>query len=270
MGCRVIIHRGDGMFHQKRCRFGQPPQVAIYKYLTYDHTTVAIIRRWLDNGDSEKRVSKLGQRMDVFLQGLIEEHRKNNDETQLEYYTEQIIKWLVLVMLLAGNNKSAVTMEWVMLNLLNQPEVLKKARDELDAQVGPLLLPHMSLSECTMEGYDVPADTILLVNEWAIHRDPKLWEDPTSFKPERFENYVDGGDQNQGHKLMPSAVGGRACSAGAKSGQTVKCFEWAKVDGKEIVDITEGKGMTMPKAEPLVAMCNARPVVGTTGYAAPK
>ncbi|KAI9156147.1 hypothetical protein LWI28_001295 [Acer negundo] len=65
---------------------------------------------WLDNGDLEKRVSKLGKRMDVFLQGLIEELRKNNNgsqsqntmidhllslqETQPEYYTDQIIKGL--------------------------------------------------------------------------------------------------------------------------------------------------------------------------------
>ncbi|KAI9157811.1 hypothetical protein LWI28_028423 [Acer negundo] len=67
---------------------------------------------WLDNGDFEKRVSKLGKRMDVFLRGLIEEHRKNNDgsqsqntmidhllslqETQPEYYTDQIIKGCLL------------------------------------------------------------------------------------------------------------------------------------------------------------------------------
>ncbi|KAK0592734.1 hypothetical protein LWI29_024342 [Acer saccharum] len=270
---------------------------------------------WLDNGDFEKRVSKLGKRMDVFLQGLIEEHRKNNDgsqsqntmidhllslqETQPEYYTDQIIKGLVLVMLLAGTDTSAVTMEWAMSNLLNQPEVLKKARNELDAQVGqerlideldvpklqylqsiisetlrlypagPLLVPHMSSSDCTVGGYDVPADTILLVNAWAIHRDPMLWDDPTSFKPERFKNYKDGSDQDQGHKLMPFGVGRRACPGiglaqrvvGLTLGSLIQCFEWEKVDEKVNIDMTEGNGITMPKAEPLVAMCKARPVM---------
>ncbi|KAI9157482.1 hypothetical protein LWI28_023265 [Acer negundo] len=269
---------------------------------------------WLYNGNSEKRVSKLGKRMDVLLQGLIEEHRNYDgsqsqntmidhllslQETQPEYYTDQIIKGFVQVMLLAGTDTSAVTLEWAMSNLLNHPEVLKKARDELDAQVGqdrligepdvpklqylqsiisetlrlyppaPLLVPHMSSSDCIVGGYDVPADTILLVNAWAIHRDPMLWDDPTSFKPERFENYVDGGDQDQVYKLMPFGVGRRACPGigmaqrvvGLTLGSLIQCFEWEKVDEKVNVDMTEGKGITTPKAEPLVAMCKARPVM---------
>ncbi|KAL0410030.1 UNVERIFIED_CONTAM: cytochrome [Sesamum latifolium] len=35
-------------------------------------------------------------------------------------------------------------------------------------------------------GYHIPKDTQLLVNAWAIGRDPERWEDPLSFKPERF------------------------------------------------------------------------------------
>ncbi|PON82034.1 Cytochrome P450, E-class, group IV [Trema orientale] len=99
-----------------------------------------------------------------------------------------------------------------MSNLLNRPHVLKKARAELDDQVGqqrlmdepdlsklsylqniisetlrlypaaPLLVPHFPSSDCTVGGYDVPRDTTLLVNAWAIHRDPKLWNDADSFK----------------------------------------------------------------------------------------
>ncbi|KAK0605868.1 hypothetical protein LWI29_031661 [Acer saccharum] len=271
------------------------------------------ILKWLDNGAFEKRVSRLGKRMDEFLQGLIEELRKNDgsqsqntmidhllslQESQPEYYTDQIIKGLVLVMLLAGTDTSAVTLEWAMSNLLNHPEVMKKARDELDTQVGqqrlideldlsklqylqsiisetlrlypaaPLLVPHMPSSDCTVGGYDVPADTILLVNAWAIHRDPNLWGDPTSFKPERFESHGDGGDHQLGHKLIPFGMGRRACPGmglaqrvvGLTLGSLIQCFEWERVDENEI-DMKEGKGTTMPKAEPLVTMCKARSVV---------
>ncbi|KAH7566649.1 hypothetical protein JRO89_XS08G0208800 [Xanthoceras sorbifolium] len=266
------------------------------------------ILSWLDNGAFEKKLSKLGRRMDAFLQRLIEEHRRkdgsNNtmidhllslQETQPEYYTDQIIKGLILVMITAGTDTSAVTLEWAMSNLLNHPDVLKKAREELDAQVGqarlidesdlpklqylqsiisetlrlypaaPLLVPHVSSSHCTVGGYDVPADTILLVNAWAIQRDPKLWNEPTSFKPERFES----GEGKEGHKLMPFGMGRRACPGaglaqrivGLTLGSLIQCFDWEKVDKNKKIDMTEGKGITMPKAEPLVAVCKARPVV---------
>ncbi|XP_062076929.1 isoflavone 3'-hydroxylase-like [Humulus lupulus] len=112
----------------------------------------------------------------------------------------------------------AVTLEWTMSNLLNHPHVLQKLRAELDSQNGqqqwvdesdlsklsylenvisetlrlypiaPLLIPHYSSNDCTISGFDVPHDTMVIVNAWAMHRDPKLWEDAESFKPERFES----------------------------------------------------------------------------------
>ena len=39
-------------------------------------------------------------------------------------------------LLLAGTDTSAVTLEWAMSNLLNHPNVLKKAREEVDNQIG--------------------------------------------------------------------------------------------------------------------------------------
>ncbi|ONI02708.1 hypothetical protein PRUPE_6G216900 [Prunus persica] len=60
---------------------------------------------------------------------------------------------------------------------------------------GPLLAPRFSSGDCTTVGFNIPRDTILLANVWAIHRDPKPWEDAKSFKPERFE-----GNQNMSYK----------------------------------------------------------------------
>ncbi|WRX20105.1 Cytochrome P450 - like 10 [Theobroma cacao] len=259
----------------------------------------------------EKMDKKLGKRMDVFFQKLIDEHRSSRQEntsmiahllslqeSEPHYYTDEILKGLMLVMILAGTDTSAVTLEWAMSNLLNHPEVLKKARAEIDSQIGqenlidepdvsklhylqsvisetlrlypalPLLLPHMASSDCTIGGYDVPRDTIVMVNAWAIHRDPKLWDDPTSFKPERFEN-----EKGESHKLMPFGLGRRACPGaslaqrlvGLTLGSLIQCFEWERVDGKEI-DMTEGTGSTMPKAQPLEAMCKARPIVNKVVY----
>nr|XP_012573680.1 isoflavone 3'-hydroxylase-like [Cicer arietinum] len=138
-------------------------------------------------------------------------------KSQPEYYSDDMIKGLIQAMLLAGTYTSALTIEWVMSNLLNHPEVLNKAKEELDTQIGkdkliteqdlsklpylqniinetlrlhppaPLLLPQYSSEDFTLGGFNVPKDTIILSNAWAIHRDPNLWSDPLSFKPERFE-----------------------------------------------------------------------------------
>ena len=197
------------------------------------------------------------------------------------------------ILLVAGTDTSAMTLEWAMSNLLNNPDTLEKARAELDARVGqsrlveesetcelsylqniisetlrlhpaaPLLAPHYSSEDFTLSGYHVPRDTIVLVNVWAIHRDPRLWDDAESFKPERFE-----GAGDVAYKLMPFGRGRRACPGegmaqrvvGLALGALIQCFDWERV-GAEPVDMTEGRGVTMPKAVPLEAMCKARPVM---------
>ncbi|XP_024185717.1 cytochrome P450 81Q32 [Rosa chinensis] len=268
--------------------------------------------KWFGSGAGfEKKVMDLSKRMNAFLQGLIDEqqlskttsgqseastmihHLLSLQESEPEYYTDQIIKGHILVMLLAGTDSSSLTLEWAMSNLLNHPEVLKRARAELDAKFGqerlidepdifelpylqgiisetlrlyptaPLLVPHYTSDDCTIGGFDVPCDTIVMINAWAIHRDPTLWDDPESFKPERFAN---GGEEP--YKLMPFGQGRRACPGmglaqrvvGLTLGSLIQCFEWEKVSEMK-VDMSEGKGLTMPKAVPLEAMCKARPIV---------
>ncbi|KAL5556899.1 hypothetical protein UlMin_039135 [Ulmus minor] len=268
---------------------------------------------WIGSNSYEKKVKKLAGKTDAFLEGLIAEHRRKRSEgpantmidhllslqeSQPEYYTDHIIKGFILVILLAGTETSATTLEWAMSNLLNHPHILKKARAELDAYVGskqhlvdeqdiskltylqsiisetlrlypavPLLVPHFSSADCTIGGYDVPRGTILLVNAWAIHRDPKLWDDAESFMPERFEG---SSVETEGEKckLMPFGLGRRACPGmglaqrvvGLALGSLIQCFDWERI-GEEEVDMTEDKGLNMPKKVPLEALCKARPIM---------
>lgn len=181
-----------------------------------------------------------------------------------------------------------------MSNLLNHPDILENTKIELENQLGldqlidesdlsklnylqsiisethrlypaaPLLVPHLSSHDCTIQGYDVPRNTMLLVNAWAIHRDPELWDDPTSFKPERFV----GEEFSSQNKLMVFGIGRRACPGaglaqrvvGLTLGSLIQCFDWKRTEERE-VDMAEGKGLTMPKVVPLEAMCKARPFV---------
>ena len=196
-------------------------------------------------------------------------------------------------MLSAGTDTSAGTMEWAMSLLLNNPEALVKAQAEIDSHLGksrlideldmaelpylrgiiketlrmypaaPLLVPHESSEECTVGGFRVPGGTMLLVNIWAIQNDPMLWAEPEKFKPERFQ-----GPEGQRNEFMfsPFGAGRRGCPGeglairvvGLALGSLIQCFEWERV-GEEMVDMSEGTGLTMPKAHSLVAKCRPRP-----------
>nr|AJD25197.1 cytochrome P450 CYP81Q41 [Salvia miltiorrhiza] len=221
-------------------------------------------------------------------------HLLSLQESQPEFCSDHIIKGLIMSMLIAGTDTSSVTIEWAMSNLVNNPRILEKVKSELDAKVGkerlmeeedlsnlpylnniiletfrlfpaaPLLLPHEAAEDCQMGGYDVPRGVMVLVNAWAIHRDPHVWgEDAMIFKPERFE-----GKHFEAHELMPFGMGRRSCPGstlgqrvvGLALGSLIQCFEWERV-GLEEIDLGEGEGLTMPKLEPLQVMCRPREIM---------
>ncbi|PIA33010.1 hypothetical protein AQUCO_04200035v1 [Aquilegia coerulea] len=271
--------------------------------------------RWFDIQGLEKRMVKLGKDRDSFMQKLIDEHRENKhnatkddvqekktiihvlllqQKTDPEYYTDEIIKGIIVALLSAGTDTSSLTMEWAMSLLLNHPEILKKARDEIDKQVGqerfleesdlpklPYLnniinetlrlyptgpvVTHESGKDCTVGGYHVPSNTMLLMNLWAVHRDPNVWAEPTKFNPERFKGIEKGKD---GFKFIPFGSGRRRCPGeglatrmiGLTLGSLIQCFEWKRV-GEEMVDMSEGTGLTLPRANPLFAMCKPNPAM---------
>lgn len=185
-------------------------------------------------------------------------------------------------------------MEWALANLLDHPNMLEKARVEIDTQIGPdrlvdesdlsrlpyihniiletlrlhppapLLIPHYSSDDCEIGGYGVSRGTMVLINAWAIHRDPDQWSDPTSFKPERFES----GDDKWNRLMLPFGSGRRACPGaqlahkimGFALASLIQCFEWKRI-GEEEVDMAEGAGLTMPKKKPLEASYKPREIM---------
>ncbi|KAK3411998.1 hypothetical protein EUGRSUZ_I00749 [Eucalyptus grandis] len=267
------------------------------------------ILKLVDYNGVKKRVLEPKEKIDAFIQGLIDEHRRKKgdpefadsmishllhlQESQPEDYSDFTIKGLVFALLVAGTDTSSVTLEWIMANLLNNPEKLKKAQDDIDSIIGqdrlmeesdvsnlpylqciifetlrlntttPLLVPHVSSADCTIGGHFVPRETIVMVNAWAIHRDPKLWEDPLSFKPERFEG---SGGEKQYKLILPFGLGRRACPGaplaqrvmGWTLGLLLQCFDWKRLSEEEI-DMREGRGTIMPKEVPLEIMCKIRP-----------
>ncbi|MED6179925.1 hypothetical protein PIB30_005383 [Stylosanthes scabra] len=269
------------------------------------------VLRWVDFQGLEKRMIELMKKMDRFLQNLLDEHRTNRTsinqkmnmtlidvmlhlrETEPEFYTDDNMKGVMLIMLVAGSETSAITMEWALSLLLNHPEAMVKVRNEIDTKVGkdqlvkesdlvnlknlqnvitetlrlypvtPQLLPHESSCDCIVGGFHIPKGTMLLVNLWTLHRNGELWKDPTRFMPERFE--VEGGGGEVCYNMIPFGIGRRACPGavfakrimGHTLGALIQCFEFERV-GSEEINMKEGLGLTMPRVEPLMALCRTR------------
>ncbi|XP_050226889.1 geraniol 8-hydroxylase-like [Mercurialis annua] len=208
------------------------------------------------------------------------------------------IKHLFLVLFVAGTDTTSSTLEWAMAELLRNPMTLSKAQAELEQTIGrgkllqeshindlpylkaivketlrlhpavPLLLPRKARSDVeTTNGFTIPKDAQILVNVWAIGRDPNLWEDSETFRPERFlKSDIDV--QGRNFELVPFGAGRRICPGLPLAmrmlylmlGSLINCFDWKLEDGVELesMDMEDKFGLSLQKAKPLRAIPSLR------------
>ncbi|KAH9300187.1 hypothetical protein KI387_011770 [Taxus chinensis] len=243
----------------------------------------------IDHRENRKTYADAQELIDVLISAT-DNHQIQSDSD------DDVVKATALGMISAGTDTSSVTIEWALAALLQHPHFLSKAQEELDTHVGrervieeadlnnlkylqaivketlrlypaaPLLVPHASIEACSVGGFHVPAGTRLLVNAWAIHRDPAVWERPTEFDPERFFKSAEDIDvKGQHFELIPFGSGRRMCPGMSLAltivthtlGRLLQSFEWSIPAGTTI-DMREGFGLTMPKAVPLKAMIKPR------------
>ncbi|KAH7841466.1 hypothetical protein Vadar_030192 [Vaccinium darrowii] len=182
------------------------------------------------------------------------------------------------------------TVEWAMAELLRNPECLKKAKAELEQTIGkgkpiqerdtsqlpylqaivketlrihpsvPFLIPRKVETDVEIYGYTVPKGAQVLVNVWAIGRDPSIWKNPTTFMPERFLE-LDIDVRGHDFELIPFGAGRRICpglplamrTIPAVLGSLINSFDW-KIEGgvtPEELDMEDKFGITLQKAQPL-------------------
>jgi cytochrome P450 len=236
--------------------------------------------------------------VDVLLQ-LSEESTKLESESEASLPRDGV-KALIQDIIAGGTESSAVTIEWAMAELLRHPEAMAKATDELDRvvgsgrwvaerdlpelhyidavvketlrlhPVGPLLVPHYARERTVVAGYDVPAGARVLVNAWAIARDPASWPDaPDAFQPERFLGAAAAVDVRGAHfELLPFGSGRRICPAydlamklvAAGVANLVHGFAWRLPDGvaAEDVSMEEHVGLSTRRKVPLFAVAEPR------------
>ena len=182
-----------------------------------------------------------------------------------------------------------------MTELLRHPMVLKKVKDEAKNVVGnrkniteddlvhmhylkaviketlrlhppiPLLVPRESMQDIKLQDYNIASGTRVIVNAWAIARDPKYWDRPEEFAPERFMNsYIDvkGND----FELIPFGAGRRGCPGIIFAMVIVEIvlanllhqFEWVLPEGVKSLDMSETVGLTIYRKVPLVALATPK------------
>lgn len=191
--------------------------------------------------------------------------------------------------MVAGTDTSLHIIEFAMAELLHNPDIMKRAQEELDKVVGkdkvveechisklpyilaimketlrlhtiiPLLVPRRPSQTTVVGGFTIPKDSKVFINAWAIHRNPNVWENPLEFDPDRFldKSYdFNGNDFN----YFPFGSGRRIC-AGMAMGERVvlynlatflHSFDWKIPQGKR-VELEEKFGIVLELKHPLVA-----------------
>ena len=195
-------------------------------------------------------------------------------------------------MFAAGTDTTFITLDWAMKELIN-PRVLERAQAEVRSVLGdrsvvlesdlpqldymkaviketfrlhppvPVLVPRESMEHVTIKGYDIPPKTRIFVNAWVIGRDPECWEDPGTFKPDRFlGSTVDY--KGQDFELIPFGAGRRTCPAMTFAtasielalAQLLHSFDWELPPGvgPEDLDMTQVFGISMHRKESLIVL----------------
>jgi cytochrome P450 len=196
-------------------------------------------------------------------------------------------------MFAAGTDTTYTVLEWAMAELLRHQTVMHKLQDEVRTVVGnrthvteedlvnmnylkaviketlrlhvpiPLLVPRKSMEDIKLNGYDIEAGTQVIINAWAIARDPSSWEEPLEFKPERFMNSsIDF--KGLDFELIPFGAGRRGCPGVLFAvavnelvlANLVHQYDWKLPDGVagKDLDMSETVGLACHRKYPLLAV----------------
>lgn len=191
----------------------------------------------------------------------------------------------------AALDTSTSTVQWAMAELVANPRVMEKAQQEIrrvlagkdrvheaalremhyvKAVVKETLrlhppspfIPRVCLDDKRIQGYDLPRGAIVVINAWAVSRDPTYWEDAESFLPERFEDERALDFRGLDFEFTPFGVGRRICPGIAFSHANIEIalasllyhFDWELPSGvkNEEIDMTEAFGVTVKRKTELL------------------
>ncbi|KAL7122284.1 hypothetical protein ACP275_01G035600 [Erythranthe tilingii] len=222
---------------------------------------------------------------------------------ELEFpISDDNIKAVIYDIFAAGTETSSTTIDWIMAELIRNPRVMSKLQTEIretfkgnpkfgESDVQKLkylklvikegfrlhapipLIPRVSRQDTEIEGYFIPIGAKVLVNAWAMGRDPGIWSDPESFEPERFENDPRDFTGND-FEYIPFGAGRRMCpgmtfglaSVELPLAHLLYSFDWKLPAGMSSgdLDMTERPAITAARRQNLELV--ATPYVYDGGF----
>ncbi|XP_068651240.1 7-ethoxycoumarin O-deethylase-like [Aristolochia californica] len=227
------------------------------------------------------------------LEVLLETIERGNPKMPLK---RENIKGLFTDLVLAGLFTTSTMMEWAMTEMLQSPETMSKAQKELDQVVGmncmveethlpklhylnalikevlrlhpttPLMLPRTPSQTSVVGGYTVPKGSCVLVNIWAIERDPIAWDRPLEFDPDRFlTGPVKWDYSGNDLRYFPYGSGRRICPGMYLADRMMAyglatllhSFEWRLPAGEKL-DVSAKLGAVLKRAKPLLVVPTLR------------
>ncbi|XP_045889101.1 cytochrome P450 1A1 [Micropterus dolomieu] len=210
------------------------------------------------------------------------EDRKLDENSNVQVSDDKIVG-IVNDLFGAGFDTVSTALSWSVMYLVAYPEIQERLYQDLKDKVGvdrsprlsdrpnlpfleafilemlrhssflPFTIPHCTTKDTSLNGYFIPKDTCVFINQWQINHDPELWKDPSSFNPDRFLS-ADGTELNklEGEKVMTFGLGKRRCIGEVIARNEVYLFlaimvqklHFSTIPG-EPLDMTPEYGLTM-------------------------
>ncbi|KAK2453930.1 isoleucine N-monooxygenase [Trifolium repens] len=219
------------------------------------------------------------------------------DDNNNPLLTTKEIKAQAIELMMAMVDNPSNVVEWILVEMLNQPELFQKATEELDNIVGkdrivqesdiPKLnflkactreafrlhpiaafnVPHVAMNDTIVGNYLIPKGSHILLERSGLGKNPKVWSEPDKFKPERHL-MSDGSNINLTEpnlKFISFSTGRRGCP-GVTLGTTMTIlllarllhgFTWSAPSDISTINCAESNGL-MFLDEPLQAVAKPR------------
>ncbi|MFT7805291.1 cytochrome P450 21-hydroxylase-like [Arapaima gigas] len=228
----------------------------------------------------------------IITASLLQGQDQRGDQSQGVMLTETHVHMATVDLLIGGTETTAVWLYWMVAFLLHRPEVQASVYSELCTvlesryprysdrhrlpylsalvsevlrirPVAPLAVPHRATRDSSIAGYFIPKDTIIIPNLYGAHHDPAVWDDPDTFKPERFLE----GKGASTRALLPFGGGARLCLGASVARMEVflftayllRDFQFLPTGGKASLPDLKGVASVVLKAKPFRVTVRPRP-----------